>query len=59
MPPITSCLFDQPRQKFHCVNPEGKSFDLIPSDQKSDKLVCIPFQDFSIVLNYCESLKSP
>ena len=59
IPHVETCLFDQPRQTFHCVSAEGAPFDLAPSDPKSDKLVCLPFSDISIVLNYCNNLKKP
>ncbi len=57
MPPITSCVFDQPRQVFRCVDNKGKEFDLYPIEDRSDKLICIPFNDFGVVLSYCKGLK--
>lgn len=58
IPNVNTCLFDEPRQIFHCNDPQGKAFDLISTDPKADKLVCLPFNDIGIVLNYCNSLKS-
>lgn len=58
LPPVTTCLFDQPRSTFHCNTPEGFAFELMPIDPKSDKLVCLPFTDLGVVLSYCNNLHS-
>lgn len=58
IPKVTTCLFDQPRQIFHCNDPQGKPIELMAADPKADKLVCLPFTDIGIVLNYCNNLKS-
>lgn len=58
IPHVTTCLFDESRSIFHCNSPEGAPFDLQVSDPKSDKLVCLPFTDISIVLSYCNNLHS-
>tara|TARA_R110000868_G_scaffold117454_1_gene311935 strand:+ start:785 stop:1030 length:246 start_codon:yes stop_codon:yes gene_type:complete len=58
LPPITSCVYDQPRTKFHCIDPKGNAFDVSYDDPKSDKLIAIPFQDFGTLLNYCKGLKA-
>lgn len=59
IPPVTTCLYDQPRTILHCVDPQGTPFDLQVTDPKADKLVCLPFSDIGIVINYCNSLKQP
>lgn len=59
IPPVTSCLYDEPRQTFHCISASGNAFEMMAIDPMTDKLVCIPFNDFGIVLNYCNGLKKP
>lgn len=57
MPPVTSCVYDQPRAKFHCIDFGGTAFDLSYDDPKADKLIAIPYEDFGTLLNYCKGLK--
>ena len=58
LPPITSCIWDQPRAQFHCVDAKDQAFDLDYTDPKSDKLIAIPFSDFGTLLDYCKNKKN-
>lgn len=52
MPPITVCSYDQPLQVFHCVDAQNKAFDLPAADEKADKMVAIPLNDFGVLMDY-------
>jgi len=54
MPAITSCIYNQPSHKFHCVDQNGKEFVLVPEQPESDKLICIPYTDFDVLISYCK-----
>lgn len=57
IPKVSTCLYDEPRAIFHCNDPKGVAFDLEASNPKADKLVCLPFTDIGIVLNYCNNIR--
>ena len=59
MPPITTCVLDQPRQSLHCYDKRtDNSFTLVMSDPETDKMVCTPLKDFGVILDYFKQKKS-
>jgi len=52
MPPITVCSYDQPIQTLHCIDAQNQAFDLLVTDEKADKMVAIPLNDFGVLLDY-------